>query len=59
MRAFKNTRIFIYLLFKIMYDLESFMVVMFSVILTSSTTFFILNYGDQVKEVASTAGRLL
>jgi hypothetical protein len=42
-----------------MYDLESFMVVMFSVILTSSTTFFILNYGDQVKEVASTAGRLL
>jgi len=42
-----------------MYDLESFMVVMFSVILTSSSTFFILNYGDDAKEAKPTAARLL
>ena len=40
-----------------MYDLEPFMIVMFSVIFTSSTTFFILSYGDDPP--AEKAARLL
>lgn len=43
-----------------MYDLEPFMIVMFSVIFTSSTTFFILSYGEDVLVPPSgTAARLL
>lgn len=43
-----------------MYDLEPFMIVMFSVIFTSSTTFFILSYGEDVLvPPAEKAARLL